>query len=71
MSTVIPFDLDNQKSVKLSSCVLAKPNQLLSIIICLFLNPKIYLIFRVLGFKHHAREQEVGAAFSQPTKINS
>jgi hypothetical protein len=41
MSTVIPFDLDNQKRcVNISSCVLAKPNQLLSIIICLF---KIYL----------------------------
>jgi hypothetical protein len=35
VSTVIPFDLDNQKGVNLSSCVLAKPNQLLSIIICL------------------------------------
>jgi hypothetical protein len=31
MSTVVPFDLDNQKGVNLSSCVLAKPNQLLSI----------------------------------------
>jgi hypothetical protein len=29
MSTVIPFDLDNQK--KCESCVLAKPNQLLAL----------------------------------------
>jgi hypothetical protein len=36
MSTVIPFDLDDQKGVNLSSCVLAKPKQLLSIIIYLF-----------------------------------
>jgi hypothetical protein len=43
MSTVIPFGqqsfpliLITKKGVNLSSCVLAKPNQLLSIIICLF-----------------------------------
>jgi hypothetical protein len=52
MSTVIPFDLDNKKGVNLSSCVLAKPKQLLSIIICLF---KRFLIkpedlFDLVGF---------------------
>jgi hypothetical protein len=43
MSTVIPFDLDKQKGVNLSCCVLAKPNQLLSIIICL-LKRELFLI---------------------------
>jgi hypothetical protein len=49
MSTVTPFDLDNQKGVNLSSCGLAKPNQLLSIIICLFLI-KPEDLFDLVGF---------------------
>jgi hypothetical protein len=53
MSTVIPFDLDNRNSYYLESFVCLRDSYFLS-------NPKIYLIFRVLGVlrqaccKHHA-----------------
>jgi predicted flap endonuclease-1-like 5' DNA nuclease len=64
MSTVIPFDLDNQKGVNLSSCELAKPNQL---IVCLF---KPEDLFDLSGFGSAGAKQAVNImGFFTPDQI--